>query len=95
MHAVSFRSLGSLTCEVPKCCELHADRRGSLCTDFEEAVRGTYGFSNDDALNDPLGAVDCEEGRVVAFPNVLQHCVQVCAAGGACMLIDISPPVLV
>ena len=37
----------------------------------------TYGWGDEEALNDPIGAVHCEEGRVVAFPNVLQHCVQV------------------
>ena len=36
-----------------------------------------FGFDQDDALNDQLGAVACEEGRVVAFPNVLQHRLQV------------------
>jgi hypothetical protein len=46
------------------------------CTDHEGVMR-TYGFASEDALNDPMGAVDCEEGRVVAFPNILQHCVQV------------------
>ena len=40
----------------------------------------TYGWDDEDALNDPIGAVHCEEGRVVVFPNVLQHRVQVSPA---------------
>ena len=39
----------------------------------EEGVMRMYGWVDEDALNDPIGAVDCEEGRVVVFPNVLQH----------------------
>lgn len=36
-----------------------------------------FGFGNASELNDPLGTIECKEGRVVVFPNILQHCVQV------------------
>ncbi|NJR41569.1 MAG: DUF4246 domain-containing protein [Akkermansiaceae bacterium] len=36
-----------------------------------------YGFTDGMPVNDPLGAVECKEGRVVAFPNLLQHRVNV------------------
>ena len=35
-----------------------------------------YGLRDDDPLNQELGGVVVKEGRIVAFPNTMQHCVQ-------------------
>jgi hypothetical protein len=55
----------------------------------------TYGYDDKDAMKDLLGSVVCKQGRVLAFPNVLQHRVKVCPAGTAHLLSDCSPSVLV
>ncbi|MGW4646211.1 DUF4246 domain-containing protein [Kitasatospora sp. NPDC004289] len=39
----------------------------------DAGVREVYGLRDEDALNQPLGAVPTPEGRCLAFPNVLQH----------------------
>lgn len=39
-------------------------------------VLDIYGLENEKALNQNLGSVETIEGRCIAFPNVLQHCVQ-------------------
>ena len=39
----------------------------------ERGVEAIYGLRNEEALVQPLGAVDTREGRCIAFPNVFQH----------------------
>ncbi|MFF0483261.1 DUF4246 domain-containing protein [Streptomyces sp. NPDC004435] len=39
----------------------------------DEGMREVYGLENEDALNQVLGSASTEEGRCLAFPNVLQH----------------------
>lgn len=39
------------------------------------AAHGIYGVGDEDALNQVLGSAETRAGRVLAFPNVLQHCV--------------------
>jgi hypothetical protein len=39
----------------------------------DNGVRGVYGLDDEDALNQVLGAAETCAGRVVAFPNILQH----------------------
>ena len=47
-----------------------------LSADFL-APKFTYGLEELDTLSDILGAVDCQEGRVVASPNILLRRMQV------------------
>ena len=42
----------------------------------ERGVEVMYGLRNDEALVQPLGAVDTCEGRCIAFPNIFQHRVE-------------------
>jgi hypothetical protein len=36
-------------------------------------VREVYGLANEDAMNQVLGSAETHAGRVLAFPNILQH----------------------
>jgi Protein of unknown function (DUF4246)/Domain of unknown function DUF4246, N-terminal len=38
-----------------------------------EGVREVYGLGDEDALNQVLGSAETRAGRVLAFPNILQH----------------------
>jgi hypothetical protein len=40
-----------------------------------DGVREVYGLGDEDALNQVLGAAETRAGRALAFPNILQHCV--------------------
>eukprot|EP01067_Filipodium_phascolosomae_P004228 Filipodium_phascolosomae@DN273_c0_g1_i1.p1 len=42
----------------------------------ESGVMAIYGLSDGDKMNRNLGYVVAKEGRCLAFPNTLQHCVQ-------------------
>lgn len=42
----------------------------------DRGVRVVYGLENEEALNQALGSVRTQAGRLVAFPNILQHRVQ-------------------
>jgi hypothetical protein len=44
--------------------------------DDQTGVRLIYGLEKDGALNQELGAVNTLNGRILAFPNVVQHQVQ-------------------
>ena len=38
-------------------------------------MREVYGVGDEDAMNQVLGSAETRAGRVLAFPNILQHCV--------------------
>ena len=40
--------------------------------DFEGTYE-RYGWRNDDMMEQPIGRIRCDEGRLVAFPNTMQH----------------------
>ena len=40
--------------------------------DFEGTYE-RYGWRNDDMMEQPIGSIRCDEGRLVAFPNTMQH----------------------
>jgi hypothetical protein len=35
-----------------------------------------FGLQNESPAVQNIGTVECREGRLIAFPNVLQHCVE-------------------
>jgi hypothetical protein len=41
----------------------------------DKGVREVYGLNDGDPLNQSAGSVLCKAGRVVCFPNTMQHCV--------------------
>ncbi|KAH8915732.1 hypothetical protein BT69DRAFT_1340962 [Atractiella rhizophila] len=46
------------------------------CADMEdEENMAEFALRNDGPLNQPLGEVITKEGRCIAFPNHIQHCV--------------------
>ena len=55
--------------------------RQAICEPIYEQndVQGTqawYHLSDEDPLNQELGSITAQEGRIVVFPNTMQHCVQ-------------------
>uniref|UniRef100_A0A7S2TEU2 DUF4246 domain-containing protein n=1 Tax=Lotharella oceanica TaxID=641309 RepID=A0A7S2TEU2_9EUKA len=39
----------------------------------DRGVQEVYSLRNDQEMNEPLGSIDCLEGRCVTFPNIFQH----------------------
>ena len=42
----------------------------------ENGVRQIYGIENGDSMSQAAGTVVCAAGRVICFPNTMQHCVR-------------------
>mmetsp|Transcript_279 Transcript_279/g.471 ORF Transcript_279/g.471 Transcript_279/m.471 type:complete len:194 (-) Transcript_279:83-664(-) len=41
--------------------------------DDDRGIQEVYALRNDQEMNEPLGSIECLEGRCVTFPNIFQH----------------------